>query len=172
VNVPLNPIEHSLFCFALGAILRVNLRMSQIYGNLFERPSFSPGIHANGNRSAGSEGGEEQIIGRESCIRAACRHRFISSYSMTARDNFLSKPRGTTTNHYLTHVTPLRFSFAFLVRAASLLIRLGLLACISGGSINARNTAAHGTNVGAELAAMVHGIKQSDPQQASHGILQ
>src|SRR5437879_3679609 len=117
MNVPLNPIEHSLFCFALSAILRVNLRMSQIYGNLFERPPFSPGIHANSNRSAGSEGGEEQIIGRESCIRAACRHRFISSYSMTARDNFLSEARGTATNHYLTHVTPLRFSFALLVRA-------------------------------------------------------
>src|SRR5437879_9566956 len=58
VNVPLNPIKHSFFGFALGAIGSVDLRVSQMDSNLLERPSFPSSIHPNGDRSARSQGGE------------------------------------------------------------------------------------------------------------------
>src|SRR5712691_13454358 len=86
VNVPLNPIKQSFFGFALGAIGSVDLRVSQIDSNLLERPSFPSSVHPNGDRSAGSQGGEQKIVRRRSRVRATRRYRLVGSYPMRASE--------------------------------------------------------------------------------------
>jgi len=58
MNIPLNPIQHAFFGLALGAIGSMNFCVSQIYGNLLERPPFPSSVHPHGDRSAGPQGGE------------------------------------------------------------------------------------------------------------------
>src|ERR1017187_9693434 len=71
VNVPFNPIQDSFFRLALGTIDGVYLRMSQIDNDLRERPSFPPGVHPQGNRSTGAQGGEQEIVRRWARVCAA-----------------------------------------------------------------------------------------------------
>src|SRR5437879_8772924 len=91
VNVPLNPIKHSFFGFALGAIGSVDLRVSQIDSNLLERPSFPSSIHPNGDRSAGSQGGEQKIVRRRSRVRATYRQRFDHRWDVCSTERMADR---------------------------------------------------------------------------------
>lgn len=62
MDVSLDAIKHSLFGFALGAIGGVDFRVSQIDSNILERPPFASGVHADGHRSAGPQGGKQKIV--------------------------------------------------------------------------------------------------------------
>jgi hypothetical protein len=100
MDVPFDPIEHSFFGFAIGAIGSVDLRVAKVDRNFLERPYFAASIHPHGHRSTCSQSGEQQIVGREARIGAAGRRRLIGTDTMAARVNFLRKSvRAAADNH-------------------------------------------------------------------------
>ena len=100
MDVALNSVEHRVFSFAVGAIGRVYLPVSEMNRNLLERPFLPASVHAEGNRSAGSQRCEQKLIRRRSRIRPAGGCGFIRGHPMAACKNFLCESSAAAADRY------------------------------------------------------------------------
>jgi hypothetical protein len=105
LNIAFDTIEHSFLGFAFGAIGGVDLRMPQMDCHFLERPRFSASVHRHGHGSTCTQSGEQKIVGRRSCIRAAGGYRFVRMQTVRARMNFLRESGSAAAHHYTSNVT-------------------------------------------------------------------
>src|SRR5207247_10691033 len=99
MNLAFNSVDLAFFCFAVPAIRRVDLRMSEIHGDPLERPFLRSRVKGYRHRRTGTERGQEQIVGRKSGISSADLNWFVCGQPMWTDDDLLGETRGGRAYH-------------------------------------------------------------------------
>lgn len=80
--------------FAANAVNGVNALMAQTYRDEAQRPALALGVHADRDRRAGTEPGQEQVIGCGAAVSTADGGWLVSGQVMAADGNTLAeRPR-------------------------------------------------------------------------------
>jgi hypothetical protein len=100
LNIALDSIEHSFFCFTFGAIDGVDFRVAQMNRDFLERPGFAPGVHPDRDRSTRPKRGQQKFVRRRPCVATSREHRLIGVKTMAARQNFLRVTGSAASDDY------------------------------------------------------------------------
>ena len=76
-NLDLDTIDESFLASAFGGIIRVHLCMRQIDANTLERPTLARRVHAQGDRHAGSQRSQKELVRTRPAILASGTAGFI-----------------------------------------------------------------------------------------------
>lgn len=91
-NLPFDPINQPFFGFTAEAILGMHLPMHQSDPNVFQRPSFSVGIHTKCHAGACTECCEEKFVRIWTGIAATCLDRLVRLDSVLSDRMFCKYP--------------------------------------------------------------------------------
>lgn len=90
LHLALNVVQLSDAGFATRAVRGVDAPMAQPYRDVAQRPTPALGVHANRNGGAGTEAGQEQVIGRGAAVGTADGDWLVSDQLMAAGGNALA----------------------------------------------------------------------------------
>ena len=87
----INVVDHPFLCFAVGTIGGVNSPMPEPDRGLVQREAFAVGVKPHRHRGAGTERGQEKIVGARPAVEPARRLRLVGEQPVPAGDDFLLK---------------------------------------------------------------------------------
>src|SRR5262249_23234567 len=93
-HVAVELIEQTLRRLALLAVNGVNPRMPEPNGYGVERPLLAARVHRHGDRHAGSQRGEQEIVRLRSRVGPAGRHRHVAQEPMSSDRDLLCESGG------------------------------------------------------------------------------